>query len=108
MIEPVRGTPTDWTNGTGTFSSGTISIPANPARKVFYIQNQDAGTVTVTIAAVKASDGSATTASYLVASGGASGSQGGSDERSSFAGFVPLGAITITGTAGQKVCVLEI
>lgn len=107
MSYPNSGNPVDWTNGTGVFPGNTVTIPANNKRKWLRVQNQDAGTVTVGIAAVSGADGTtAVVANMILASGGASGSQGAADDLS-FSIYVPLGQITVTGTAGQKVLILE-
>lgn len=104
MGQPV---PTDWTNGTGVFpGGGSIAVPANPRRQWLFVQNQDVGTVQMQVAAVKGSDGSATSATILLGPGAASGAQGASDELAATQ-YVLAGAVTINGTGGQKVAVLE-
>ena len=100
------GTPIDWTNGTGAFSSTTITLPANPQRFWFFVQNQDTTAVTVSYTVQKQSDGSATTAKIYVAPGASSGSAGGIETRNSD-GLI-AGSIVITGTSGSKVAILEI
>ena len=107
MSTELPGIPVDWTNGTGVFpGSGTIVLPANPSRAWFFCQSQDVGAVTVTLVSEKASDATACSTVLYLAAGTSSGSHGASLEfvRSQ---FDMTCAITITGTVGQKVCVME-
>ena len=104
------GIITDYTNGTGTLGAGgQITIPDSPNRSWLFIQNQSAVTIPVTYSAVKASDGTATTATLLLAASGAgSGTQGGAEERS-FTSFIPTGAVVVgsgAGTANAQVMVV--
>ena len=109
MSTPTQGQPIDWTNGTGVFSGSgaqSITIPANTNRKWIKIQNQDVGLVTVAYASVEATDGvTPSTPVIVLAAASASGGAGGTEERTLYS-YVPLGAITVTGTGGQKVAIL--
>lgn len=99
------GIPTDWTNGTGVFPAGTVTLPANPKRRGFYVQNQDVGTIEVRYTAQKQSDGTACTVSILLGSGGSTGSQGGSDEQFN---FYIVGQIDVIGSSGAKVAIADL
>lgn len=100
MAYPTTGVPVDWTNGGGVIpAGGSIAIPANVNRHFLCISTSGANPLTVTFGAVKASDGSATTASLVV--------QPNAAFWSDLFGFVPLGTVTISGTAGQAVTALE-
>lgn len=102
--------PHDWTEGTGVFpAGGSISIPAatgGTRRKWLYIQNQDVYAVSVSVAA-KTALGNACTAVITLAPAAITGGQGGSDERGK-GSWAPNFAVTVTGTAGAQVCVLEV
>jgi len=110
-VAEVSGYPHDWTEGTGVIpASGTISIP-NPAvkglsRQWLFIQNQSAVTITVTVTAVKADMTTTVNATILLAPGSLAGTQGGAYEQMHSV-FSIGGAITVSGTAGSQVAVLE-
>lgn len=105
MVDYVVGVPVDWTNGTGVFPSGTVTLPSNPKRRGFYVQNQDVGTIEVRYSAQKQSDATPSTVSIFLGSGGSSGSQGGVDEQFK---FYITGSISVIGTIGTKVAIAEL
>lgn len=100
MAYQTTGLPIDWTNGAGTLPSGGIAIPANPYRKWLYIVTTAATSLTVTLQGVKGSDGVTTTTAALILPTGVVFDR-------TLSGFVPLGAVTVAGTTGQAVTVLE-
>ena len=103
------GSPLDWTGGLGVFpAGGVINIPANSARVWFFVQNRDVGTVDVgyTAGIANGALGATYTSVFTLAGATVAGGQGGSDERC-FATYIPTGTITITGTAGQQISILE-
>ena len=101
------GMPTDWTNGTNVCPvGGSITIPSRP-RKWLYTQNRDLGGVTVNLPAIKGSDKTASTITIRLDPAPTSGGQGGVDERSLGATYVPQGVITVNCTAGQYIAVGE-
>ena len=108
MTTPVYsiGVPIDWTNGTGAFSGTTVTLPANPQRVWFYVQNQDTTAVSVTYTTQKNSDATATTTKMYVTAAGSSGAAGGVEERHGF-GLIS-GQIVVTGTNASKVAIMEL
>jgi hypothetical protein len=106
-----NGLPHDWTEGTGVFpAGGVITIPSptlkGMTRKWLFIQNQDIGVVTVQLNATKADGSTTTTASVVLAAAAGAGLAGGAYENF-HQKFSVVGQLIITGTAGQKVLVLE-
>jgi hypothetical protein len=108
---PFNGFPHDWTEGTGVFPAGGVITLPNPtltgqSRRWLFIQNQDAADIKVTINATLSDGATVTTASLILSSGGGAGLGGGTYEN--FHQLPSLsGVITVTGTAGNKVAVLE-
>lgn len=102
------GLPVDWTNGTGVLpAGGVITIPANKNRKWLYVQNLDITALTVGLASVEAIDfATASTPTVPLPAAATAGAAGGALDRT-LTNFMPLGAITITGTAGKQVVALE-
>lgn len=108
FVEPAAGIPHDWTEGTGVLpSGGSITIPANAARRLLLIQNQSAVTIPVSIGAVLANS-SPTHAVMLLDPGAGVNKQGAADERNPstymFTGQIIVGA---TGLNGSQVLVIE-
>lgn len=100
------GTPIDWTSGTGQFPvGGSITLPANPNRKWFYVQNQDTTDVSVQYVAQKASDGTTTTATFHLSVAASAGLAGGIEERTH---SVITGQIVVTGTSTKKVVIVDL
>ena len=100
------GTPIDWTNGTGAMPASTVTLPANPQRVWFYVQNQDTTALSVTYTAQKASDGTATTVKFYVPVAASSGAAGGVEVRSGDG--LLAGQIVVTGTSSSKVAIVEL
>ena len=100
------GTATDWTNGTGTFTAGTISLPADNDRQWLYVQNRDVGEVTIQYSGNYANGSSGVFSPIALNGASQSGYAGGSEEREATVFMPARGAVTITGTAGQKITVL--
>ena len=103
-----QGQPVDWTGGAGVLpAGGVIIIPANLNRRWLYVQNLDTMTVTVGIAGVSsADDATVATPAIPLAPAASAGAAGGILDRH-LQNFVPTGAITITGTAGKQVVIME-
>lgn len=107
----LNGFPHDWTEGTGVFpASGVITLP-NPAllglsRRWLFIQNQDAADIRVTISATLIDGVTQTTAAMILSAGAGAGLAGGSYENYHQLPSL-VGVITITGTVGNRVAVLE-
>jgi hypothetical protein len=106
----VIGYPHDWTEGTNVLpASGSIVIPNPPngaKRKWLMIQNQSAGVIGVSYQSVTAL-GNVAIPNLFLDPGSGVGAQGGGDERGAGA-WSPNGTVTITGTPGAQLLVIEV
>ena len=107
VIAQRGGTPVDWTNGGGTLTGATTSIPLNNSREYFKAQNCDTTAMSVTVTTKKASDGTATTTVIPLAVASAAGKGDGGVLEFKRDSYIPLGAIVVTGTSGKQAVVLE-
>lgn len=101
-----RGTPIDWTNGTGVFpAGGVITVPANPYRQSIFVQNQDTAAAAIVFSCIKGSDGSACTTLLQLGASPTTAGQGGADQLG-LIGLMATGGFTVNGTAGKAVLVV--